>query len=193
MILIGSLFLIGVLVLLVSAMNKPCTVYLAQPMSGYPKEEMLQIVKQAKFVFEQYGLKVWSPVLQEGVKGRGPLKTPAEELNWIWPMDKNALRYKCFVFANLEADKKSFGVEREFGLMRDCYWRPCVTVSVKHAAGYKSIANYEDDSIVGDLHSAAREIQAQWGTFEKRRLWQLKMYGRSIFGWLGVHIWGMGL
>jgi hypothetical protein len=193
MILTGLLCLIVSAILLLSFINKPCTVYLAQPMSGYDKEDMVQVVKMAKFVFEQYGLQVWSPVIQEGVSGRGPLDTPSSDLDWIWPMDKSALRWKCFVFVNLEADKKSFGCENEYGIMRYCYWRPSLLVSVKHAAGYKSIASYEADALLGELHSAARHIRDNWGTFWQRRLWQARMYSRSSVNWLLIHTWGLGL
>lgn len=193
MFLLLIIIIVGLLLLAFSLIEKPCTVYLAQPMTGYDKEEMVQKMKQAKFIFEQHGLKVWSPVLEEGVAGKGPLKATTNSLDVVWPMDKQALRYKCFVFVNLQADDKSFGCEREYGLMRDCYWRPCVMVSKKHAQGYKSIANYEDDGIKGEYHSTAQFVAENWGTFQKRRMWQLRMYGKSLLKWFGIHLWGIAL
>jgi hypothetical protein len=172
MLTLGCIVLLMAVALIVGSLNitLPCRVYLAIPMTGYDKQEMIQISKQAIFLAKQYGLDAWSPVVYEGVCGRGKLEADTT-LTEKWAMDKVALRYKCFVFLNLQADNKSFGCERELGL----------------------IAQMEDDVIVGDLHTAFRTIRDKWGTWPKRRMWQIKMVARSLPRWLGVQFVGLGL
>lgn len=192
LLLLLTLFMVAALVIGSVNISRPCKVYLAIPMTGYDKQEMIQISKQAIFLAKQYGLEAWSPVVYEGVSGRGKLEAD-QTLTEKWAMDKYSLRYKCFVFLNLRADDKSFGCEREYGLMRDCYWRPCISISTKHSGNLVSIAQMEDDAIVAELHSAFREIRDKWGTWPKRRMWQIRMYRRSIVKWLGIHFVGLGL
>jgi hypothetical protein len=133
MLTLGCIVLLMAVALIVGSLNitLPCRVYLAIPMTGYDKQEMIQISKQAIFLAKQYGLDAWSPVVYEGVCGRGKLEADTT-LTEKWAMDKVALRYKCFVFLNLQADNKSFGCERELGLMRYSYWRPVVSISQRH-------------------------------------------------------------
>lgn len=194
MLTLSFIILFMTLALIVGSLNitLPCRVYLAIPMTGYDKQEMIQISKQAIFLAKQYGLDAWSPVVYEGVSGRGKLEADTT-LTEKWAMDKVALRYKCFVFLNLQADNKSFGCERELGLMRYSYWRPVVSISQRHSGDLISIAQMEDDVIVNDLHTAFRTIRDKWGTWPKRRMWQIKMVARSLPRWLGVQFVGLGL
>jgi hypothetical protein len=170
-------------------------VYLAQGMTGYKKSEQVQLAKHAVGVFASRGIATLSPVLEEGVKDEpGVVTNNSVDLDWKWyGLDKPALKYKCFVLCVLTADLKSFGCEREQMLMRGCYFRPMVIVSPRHAAGYKSIANKEDDYIAGSVEEAAAYIDVMWGTWMKRRKWQMKMYSGSILKWVGIHLWGLTL
>src|SRR4051812_32772833 len=102
---------------MLSLINKPCTVYVGCPMTGFDKEHMVELAKHACYVLETHGLKPWSPVLAEKITGKGHLENNKVDLEWKWPMDKNALN-DCFVFINLRADEKSFGCEDEYGRHR---------------------------------------------------------------------------
>lgn len=175
--------------------HKPCTVYLAVPMTGYEKTERVAISRHADSVMRDLGLEPWSPVLEEHVKpGRGVIKADKKGLDHIWKeLDKPVIRDKMAVMCLIDADGKSFGVEREYMLMRGVYWRPVVLVSPKHARGYFSIANYEDDCIVGTVEQAAAYIALNWGTLDKRIKWRLRMYARSLGRWILIHVRGFWL
>ena len=162
---------------------KPCRVYLAQPMSGYDKQEMIQLAKLACFIARQYGLDPWSPVLQENISGKGILDNSKSDLNWKWPMDKQALN-ECFVFVNLDADSKSFGCENEYGRHRYSEWQPSFLISQKHQDGYFSISNYQSDGIFGDMHSCFKHIQDNFGRWDQRALFKLKIWFKSGVPWV---------
>lgn len=181
MITIWCLCLLAIVVLVYSCMDRPCGVYLAQPMTGFDKAEMVQLAKQAAFIAEQYGLKPWSPVLMEGVAGRGKLKADGT-LPEKWDMDKNALNDN-FVFVNLRADEKSFGCENEFGRHRYSEFQPSFLISPKHAHGYVSIANHQADGIFGDMHSCFKYISENYGHLHQRQLFKLKIWLHSGPSW----------
>lgn len=156
--------------------------YLGIPMTGYDKQQALEISKEAKRVFNKHGMEVWSPVMAEGIKGKGVIENPKETLDWKWPMDKEALN-QCWGFINLRADEKSFGCEDEYGRHRYSEWQTVIRVSLRHSQGYKSIANYQTDLIVGDIEEAAIEAEKRWGTWPKRIIWKLQLLNRSYIGW----------
>lgn len=182
MILFSVFVLAGGVLFLLANIHKPCSVYLAQPMSGYDKEEMIQLAKLACFIARQYGLKPWSPVLHEGIRGKGDLKVDGS-LSWKWPMDKKALN-GCFCFVNLRADEKSFGCEDEYGRQRYSEWQASFRISPKHAAGYKSIANYQSDGVFGDMHTCFKHISDTLGTLPQRQMFKLKIWATSGIPWL---------
>jgi hypothetical protein len=122
-------------------------------------------------------------VLAEKISGKGHLENNKIDLEWKWPMDKNALN-NCYVFVNLRADEKSFGCEDEYGRHRYSEWQPVVRVSPKHAGGYVSIANYQTDIIVPTIEQAAIVIKQRWGTWEKRFYWKMGIFFNSGFKWL---------
>jgi hypothetical protein len=181
MLLLGILIVFGVLVLLDNLANKPCTVYGAQPMTGYDKQEMIQLAKQAVFIADQYGLKLWSPVLEEGVSGKGKLKAD-HTLDEKWDMDKEALN-NSFCFVNLRADEKSFGCENEFGRHRYSEMQPSFLISPKHMSGYYSISTLQADGIFGDMHTCFRHIAANYGTLTQRQRFKVRIWARSGPGW----------
>ncbi len=149
--------------------------YLACPMTGYDKQQAIQLSLQAKKIFNDYGMEVWSPVLEEGIKGKGVIKNDKEALDWKWPMDKKALN-QCWGFINMRADEKSFGCEDEYGRHRYCEWQPVIRVSPRHIEGYVSIANYETDFIAGNLKEAAIYAANIWGIWPKRVLWKIQIF-----------------
>src|SRR5437879_4283032 len=107
-------------------MNKPCSVYVAQPMTGFDKEQIVQEAKRAFYILKTCGLKPCSPVLHENISGKGILDNLKVDLDWKWEkLDKPALN-KCFVFLNLQGDSKSFGCEREMGRHRYSEWQPII-------------------------------------------------------------------
>ena len=154
-----------------------CGVYLAQAMTGQDRHEQVTLAKLAVEICEAQGLRPLSPVLEEKIKDEaGPLENTGEELDGKWRgIDKPALKHKCFVLCVLNADLKSFGCEREYMLMRGAYWQPAVIVSPRHANGYISIANFEDDYIAGSITEAAAYINQRWGTWPKRFIWKVKV------------------
>lgn len=170
---------------------KKCLVYLAIPMTGYDKRDMVKLSRHALKVLKKHGLEGWSPVIKERVKSEhGVLTNTGNRLLPKWRMDKGALR-KCDVFLNLRGDEKSFGCEREFMLMRGSYFKPAVVVSPRHANGYFSIANYEDDALVGTIEEAALLIADRWGTFPKRFFWRLNIYNRCLPKFIFTHLFGL--
>jgi len=148
--------------------------YLGCPMTGYDKQYAIKVSLEAKEIFNKHGFDVWSPVLEEGIKGKGKIRNAQEDLDWKWPMDKNALNH-CWGFVNLRADEKSFGCEDEYGRHRYSEWQPVIRISPRHAAGYISIANYQTDLLLGELDEAVKEASFLYGTWPKRVLWKLKI------------------
>lgn len=163
--------------------NKPCSVYLGIPMTGFDKEQMRQISARACELARNYGLEPWSPVEHENIDGQGSLGNSKHDLDWKWPMDKEALN-KCFVFVNLRADEKSFGCEDEYGRHRYSEWQPSFRISPRHGAGYISIANYQSDGVFGDEHLCFAYIAGKFGTRRQRIMWKIKLWLRSGPKWV---------
>ena len=168
--------------------QRPLTVYLAIPMTGFDRAHMVELSRQALELAEKYGIKAWSPVLIEKVPDkRGRLFNNDNSLNWKWPLDMHAMN-NSFAFINLRADEKSFGCEDEYGRHRYSEWQPVVRVSPKHAAGYKSIANYQTDIVVGTVEEAMQELSARFGTWQQRFTWKVALLVKSGPRWLGRQI-----
>lgn len=185
--LILALIVVGVFVLLLSSVRKPCQVYLGIPMTGYDKQEMIQLSKMACFIARQYGLIPWSPVLEEHVMGRGKLKSDAT-LTAKWIMDKKALN-SSFCFVNLRADEKSFGCEDEYGRHRYSEWQPSFRISPRHAQGYMSIANFQSDGVFGDMHTCFQYIGNNFGRLHQRQLFKIRIWSKSALPWIGRQLW----
>lgn len=160
-----------------------CKVYIGIPMTGYDKQEMIKLSKRACYIAESYGLEAWAPVLNENISGNGKLENNDNELDWKWPLDKNALN-DCFVFVNLRADEKSFGCEDEYGRHRYSEWQPSFKISPKHAAGYISIANYQTDGLFGDMDVCFKYISENFGQHHQRVLFKLKIWFKSGPYWV---------
>lgn len=164
-------------------MNKPCTVYIGIPMTGYDKDQMKRISKHACELAKSYGLNPWSPVEHERIEGQGMLTNSKLDLDWKWNLDKSALN-NCFCTVFLRADEKSFGCEDEYGRHRYSEWQPSFRISTKHATGYMSIANYQADGLFGDLDTCFQYIINNFGTINQRRIWKIKLWLKSGPYWL---------
>lgn len=165
-------------------------IYLATAMSGRDKRELVDEAKQDVKIFLKYGIKAFSPVLEEKVPyKKGKLNSRKKSLIPKWSDDKKAMR-NSFALVDRTADMKSEGVQHEVGFMRYCLWRPVIRVSPKHDNGYFSIASLEDDLIVGNVEEAAELLRHKWGTWYKRAYWQWKVINRCIFRFMLDHIGG---
>lgn len=162
-----------------------CSVYVACKMTGRDKAEMVKRAKYVSAVLKQFGLTPISPVIEEGVDEKpGPLVNDSKQrLAGHWARDKHIIRYQAHVILVDGADAKSFGVERELGLMRYCLWKPVVLVMPDQGI---TVATMEDDYITNDIFKAAEYIRDNWGTRRKRWLWRIKMLTRTLPRW----VWG---
>jgi hypothetical protein len=159
------------------------TCYVACRMTGRDKREQVKRAKHVKYVLEQYGITVISPVLEESVPDTpGPLVNDSESrLAGFWARDKYIIRRLAHVVLVDGAHEKSFGVEREYSLNRWNLWKP--TVLVMPDMGL-TVSKFEDDSVTDDLHIAGEFIRAKYGTWFKRVKWRVHMLGHSLPGWL---------
>lgn len=165
-------------------MSKKCSVYLAQPMTGYSKNEAIELAEKAVNLCLKYGLSPWSPVLEEKImRGNGVIDNTKVDLDWKWEqLDKQALN-DCFALVNLLADAKSFGCEQEFGRHRYSEWQPSFLVSPKHGAGYVSISNYQADGIFGEMEACFAHVAENFGKQEQRRAFKYRVWKRFPY-WL---------
>lgn len=155
-------------------------VYVACSMTG---RDQLELIKEAKIIthlLEQAGFKVFHPVLEEHLKHTHKhLTADAVTLPPKWALDKWAIR-NSIALIDAAADMKSEGREHEVGLMRYNYWRPVIRISPRHAGGFFSIANLEDDCIVATPDEAVHLLKHRFGTRSKRILWRLSMLNRCL-------------
>lgn len=159
-------------------------VYIATSMSGRDKAELVKRAARVCEIFREYGIRPISPVIEEKVKDE-PVKlinSNKEQLKKFWSRDKEILIKEAHVLFWDKAEQKSFGVEREYGLMRFALWKP--VVSYIAVGTPMSVASLEDDAIFSSVHQAAEYIVAKWGTARKRRLWRIKMLIRTLPLWV---------
>lgn len=157
----------------------PCVVYIGCRMSGRDRHEQIMRAEYVCTILKQYGLTPVSPVLEEGVIDKpGPLDDVGpEKLKKLWARDKEILRREAHVMLWDEANMKSFGAEREMGLMRYCLWKPVIILTPKMNV---SVAHIEDDAVTDDLHIAGEFIRAKFGTRWKRIKWRLALLVRCL-------------
>ena len=175
--------------------NKPYLfqVYLACAMTGRDKQQLIDEAKEDVKTLEKYHIKAYSPVLEEKVPyTKGKLRSRRKSLIVKWEEDKEAMR-NSFAIIDRTADMKSEGVQHEIGFMRYCLWRPVIRISPRHDKGYFSIANLEDDLIVGTVEEAAELLRHKWGKIYKRLKWQLKVLNRCLLKFILDHIRGLFL
>lgn len=155
-------------------------VYLACAMTGRDRKELNKEARHVVRIFNRQGIKVHHPVIEECIPNRtGQLNNTMKTLIQKWREDKDAIR-KSFVLVDTCADMKSEGREHEVGLMRYGLWKPVIRVSPRHSAGYKSIAQLEDDVIVASSEEAVAYIQECWGTWYKRFKWKICIFNRCL-------------
>src|SRR5260221_6068110 len=84
-------------------------VYVATKMTGRDRKEQIKRAKLVKVVFEQYGIQVISPVIEEKVSNEeGPLvQTSIKQLHDFWKQDKRIICYQAHVVFFDEAERKS--------------------------------------------------------------------------------------
>jgi hypothetical protein len=159
------------------------SVYIACKMTGRDKQEMLDRATHVCSVLKLYGITPISPVVEEGVKNEpGNLEQSSkEQLRGFWRRDKHIIRNMAHVVLLDEANRKSTGMEREYGYCRYALWKPVVTLMPN--TGF-TVADFEDDLVVRTVEEAAELIQRNWGTGWKRFIWRIKMLNRSLPKWV---------
>ena len=165
-------------------------VYLAQAMTGLDSNQVYYKAIRSVEKFMSKGILVISPVIEEGIQPYTGNIDAGVKLRYYWKRDKEFIR-QCFCVVDLDADLKSEGVSHEVLYGRYCLWRPVVRISLRHSTGYFSVASLEDDIIVGNIEEAIEKINELWGTWSKRRKWQLKMYSRCLLKWIYLHLKGL--
>lgn len=148
-------------------------------MTGRDKQEMIIRANHVSTVLKGYDLTPISPVIEEGITNEpGQLVQSSEEqLKYFWQRDKHIISDVAHVVLCDEANRKSFGMEREYGFARYCLWKP--VVSIMNGSGY-TVAEFEDDIVCESVQAAAAYIQCHWGTAWKRRKWRIKMLIRTL-------------
>lgn len=164
-----------------------CKAYVACRMTGRDKKEQVQRARYVCAILRQYNVEGISPVLFENVEETpGPLvNTDKERLRSFWSRDKQIIREEAHVVLVDGAHDKSFGVEREYMLNRGCLWKPTVLLCPPMGL---TVADFEDDKIVHDVHAAGAYIRDNWGTWEKRFVWRIKMLARTLPSWIWYQI-----
>lgn len=157
--------------------------YLACRMSGRSKIAMVKEAKEAVEILSKYGIKVISPVLEEGVEDTtGLLEVLSEEdLRKEWVKDKEFIR-QCHVVFDLSAASpiRSEGAVHEFLYARYALFKPVIRLFPK-GLGF-SITRLENAVIVQTLDEAGVEIVTRWGTRTQRILWRIRE--RIFWKWL---------
>ena len=156
------------------------TVYIATAMSNRSKHDQVTRAKYMCDVLSIYGITPVSPVLEEKVPDEpGPLvETNYARLKKNWARDKEIIAYEAHVTLMDGGDEGSVGMGREYGLNRYGLWKPTITLWNKDRG--LTVAEFEDDSIFTDEHSAAAYIAEQYGTRWKRWKWRIRMLARSL-------------
>lgn len=159
-------------------------VYIASPMSGYEKSEMIARASRVCQIFKEAGITPISPVIEEGVKDEpGKLINSDKELLYnYWKRDKWLIIHKAHVVFIDHAERKSFGCEREYCLNRGVLWKP--TVIYVSPGTPTSVAEWEDDKVFESIHEAAEYIVKHWGTRRKRWIWRIRMLNKTLPTWI---------
>jgi hypothetical protein len=161
------------------------TVYTAQKMTGRDQAEMVEMAKKAKRVFNNFGIRVYDPVLEEHVQAvnKPLMDKPLSLLRDYWKRDKQMIR-NANVIVDLTPEAKSEGVAHEIGYARYALWKPIVRVYQENSKPASLIAIFEDDLIVHSLEEAAVQIHKYWGTWLKRVVWRIALLNRSLLKWV---------
>jgi hypothetical protein len=133
-------------------------------MTGVRQDELLPKALHAYRKFKAAGFEVFSPVLEENVEFSPEplLNVQSRSLDPLWAVDKHMIKSKCDILVDLDGEKHSMGVKREYGLMRYFLWRPVVTVVPQ---GYPySIADIEDDVLCNNVDQAIFFLLLRYGS-----------------------------
>lgn len=155
-------------------------IYLAVAMAGRNKKQLVYENLKAVKVFKENGIRVLSPVIEEGVLPDDEPLTPLsdKELEKQWYNDKKLIK-KAHVFVDLSGASNSEGVRHESGLARYGFFKPIVRIYPTLGV---SVARIEDDLIVRDVEEAARVIVDRWGSRWKRICWRIEKH--IFFKWI---------
>lgn len=161
-----------------------CKIYVATKMSGRDRQEMVTRANEVCAVLRGWGLTPISPVLEEGVANTPGLllQTSNEQLKGYWKRDKDIIAYEAHVILIDEGQRKSLGVEREYGYARYCLWKPTLTILPPDQG--PNIACFEDDTVVQTVDAAASVIAHNWGTRWLRCKWRFRMLLRTLPLWI---------
>lgn len=168
-------------------MRVDCAIYIACPMSGRDKLEIVDRAIYLCSIARQYGLTPISPVIEEHViAAKGPLlQDSVDTLAGFWKRDKDIIRNRDGKGAHVvlidAANLKSFGCEREYGLNRYCLWKP--TVLLMPTSGI-NVSRFEDDYVTANERLAFTFIRDNFGTWFKRVKWRVKMLVKALPGWI---------
>jgi hypothetical protein len=145
-------------------------------MTGKNKKQLVYENLVAVKIFKENGIRVLSPVIEEGILPDDELLSPlsAKELEKQWYNDKKLIK-KAHVLVDLSGFSNSEGVHHEIGLARYGLFKPIVRI---HPSLGISVARLEDDMIVRDVEEAARVIVDRWGSRWKRICWRVE---RNLF------------
>jgi hypothetical protein len=166
-----------------------CRVYGACRMTGRSRRQMIKRAKELTAIFAKAGVELISPVLRERVQARpGVLKNPSKlRLHKKWLEDKDILAWECHGMVWDQADEKSKGAEREYGIARYLWWKPIACI-VNEPHGI-SVAAFEDDLISGDAESVAHYFAEVHGNLYKRWKWRFRILNRSLPKFVAGHVW----
>jgi len=159
-------------------------IYTCAKMTGRDREEMVTMAKKNKKIFENAGITVLDPILEEHIKSiSGPLQdVPLSALKDYWKRDKQMIR-EAHVIVDTTPELKSEGSAHEIGYARYGLWKPVVRLYNKEKPS-SMIVYFEDDLIVHSPEEAAIQIIKYWGTWRKRFWWRLAMLNRCLFKWI---------
>lgn len=167
--------------------NIDVRVYMAMPMTGYDRADMVKRSKHLIEVGARNEVTVISPVLEEHTKEIPGVLTQNDQyqLRRFWRRDKEIIRNRDGKGAHVvlidRADQKSLGCEREYGFNRYFLWKPTLCIMSRH--GY-SVAKFEDDRIFEDEYAAFAYIARNYGTHLRRIKWRVRMLCRSLPGFI---------
>lgn len=122
------------------------------------------------------GIELIDPVVIEGIQpGAAPIQASQEQLNNdFWKRDKFEIRRSHVVITN-ENQKYSHGVVHEIGYARYFLYKPVIRVWPGLGP---SVTWTESDYVAPNLYAALQFAKDNFGTWQKRLLWRLKLLAK---------------
>lgn len=169
--------------------NRRPRVYSARGMTGCTMRDLVREAENDKWFFNQHGIEVIDPVIEEKVEDVNKVLTSLDEaeLKAKWYADKKFIRY-VDVVAHMTADRYSVGGVLETGYHRFFLWAPTIWVSPKQAMGHLTVAKFELDDIVANRRELVLTIRTQYWTWWQRFCWRLPIELKGLPWLLWCHI-----